>query len=126
MKSTFNLAAGILTVSILLFTACSDDSSNASSSAPEYKEYANLKEALSDISSIKNVQTIKAAPFFNEAYELQFRQPISHNDTAGERDHQRDHGFRRTLSQINHSTGIFRKHEKETFCINIRIAANIM
>ena len=77
MKSTFNLAAGILTVSILLFTACSDDSSSASSSAPEYKEYANLKEALSDISSIKNVQTIKAVPFFNEAYELQFWQPVS-------------------------------------------------
>lgn len=77
MRSTFNLAAGILTVSILLFTACSDDSSSASSSAPEYKEYANLKEALSDISSIKNVQTIKAAPFFNEAYEFQFRQPVS-------------------------------------------------
>ena len=31
-----------------------------------------------------------------------------------------------SLSQINHSTGIFRKHEKETFCINIRIAANVM
>lgn len=100
MRSTFNLAAGILTVSILLFTACSDDSSSASGSAPEYKEYANLKEALSDISSIKNVQTIKAAPFFNEAYELQFRQPVSHNDTAGERDHQRNHGFRRTIRKI--------------------------
>ncbi len=66
MRSTFNLAAGILTVSILLFTACSDDSSSASGSAPEYKEYANLKEALSDISSIKNVQTIKAAPFLTK------------------------------------------------------------
>ena len=63
--------------------------------------------------------------FFNEAYELQFRQPISHNDTAGEREQPRPQK-NLSLSQISHSTGIFRKHEKETFCINIRIAANIM
>lgn len=100
MKSSFNLTAGLLAASVLLFAACSDNSSSANSSAPEYKEYASLKEALSDISSIKNVQTIKAAPFFNEAYELQFRQPVSHNDTAGERDHQRNHGFRRTIRKI--------------------------